>query len=91
MSTAQKQGSWTVRVERFDERVSLYEVRLSEYHEHMFVALGDKMISITMMDATNPYFREPQTFTFARPHDWDTELEGDEALIQVWQAVGVQR
>jgi hypothetical protein len=34
---------------------------------------------------------EPQVFIFAKPYGWRDDLDGDEALMQVWQAVGVQR
>jgi len=90
-NTSASPSGWTVDMHRYGPRVTLFDVRLADYHEYMFVALGDHSISITMLDTSNAYFREPQTFTFARPHDWDTDLPADEALIQVWQAVGVQR
>jgi hypothetical protein len=84
-------SGWTVRTVRPDPRVTLFDVQLSDYHEYFFVAVGEKSVSITMYDTSNPFYLEPQCFTFARPHDWDTDLGDDEALIQVWQAVGVQR
>ena len=36
-------------------------------------------------------YPEPQVFVFAKPYGWRDDLDGDEALMQVWQAVGVQR
>lgn len=69
----------------------LFDVSLSDYHEFFFVAVGDKSLSVTSFDVTDETHREPQTFVFAKPYGWDAELEGDEALLQLWQAIGVQR
>ena len=50
-----------------------------------------KRVSVTMYDTSDETYPEPQTFTFAKPYGWRTDLPDDEALLQVWQAVGVQR
>ena len=84
-------GGWQVSVTRPDRRVLLFEVRLSEYREFFLVAVGEKSIAITSLDPSDTTHLEPQCFVFARPYGWDDDLEGDEALLQVWQAVGVQR
>lgn len=84
-------GAWQVTVTRPDRRVMLFEVRLSDYREFFLVAVGDKSIAITSLDPSDTTHLEPQSFVFAKPYGWDDELEGDEALLQVWQAVGVQR
>lgn len=84
-------GAWQVSVTRPDRRVMLFEVRLSEYREFFLVAVGEKSIAITSLDPSDQTHLEPQSFVFAKPYGWDDDLEGDEALLQVWQAVGVQR
>ena len=55
------------------------------------MAVGPTTVALTMFDPSDKAYPEPQTFTFARPYGWDTELEAEEALIQVWEAVGVRR
>jgi hypothetical protein len=87
----EREGGWRVTTTRPDPRVVLFEVRLSDYHEYFFVAEGDKTIAITMFDTSDETHLEPQVFVFVKPYGWDNTLEGDEALLQVWQAVGVQR
>jgi hypothetical protein len=84
-------GAWQVTVTRPDRRVTLFEVRLSEYREFFLVAVGEKSIAITSLDPSDATHLEPQCFVFAKPYGWDDDLEGEEALLQVWQAVGVQR
>lgn len=84
-------GAWRVTVTRPDRRVMLFEVRLSEYREFFLVAVGNKSVAITSLDPGDESHGEPQSFVFAKPYGWDDELDGDEALLQVWQAVGVQR
>lgn len=84
-------GGWQVRTTRPDPRVTLFDVSLSGYREFFFVAVGEKSLSVTSFDVTDETHLEPQTFVFAKPYGWDTELEGDEALLQLWQAIGVQR
>lgn len=84
-------GHWQVVTTRPERGVVLFEVRLSDYHEYFFVAEGDKSISITMFDPSDETHREPQVFVFAKPYGWDLSLDDDDALLQVWQAVGVQR
>lgn len=84
-------GHWQVVTTRPEPGVVLFEVRLSDYHEYFFVAEGDKSILITMFDPSDETHREPQVFVFAKPYGWDLSLDDDDALLQVWQAVGVQR
>lgn len=84
-------SGWRVEVTRPDPRVALFEVTLSGYREFFFVAVGERSVSVTMYDTSDETYPEPQTFTFAKPYGWDTDLPDDEALLQVWQAVGVQR
>ena len=84
-------GGWQVLASRPDPRVALFEVALPDYREFFFVAVGDRSVTITMYDTSDESHPEPQTFTFAKPYGWRTDLPDDEALLQVWQAVGVQR
>jgi hypothetical protein len=84
-------GAWSVRTTRPDPRVTLFDVQLSDYHEYFLVAAGQRSVSITMFDPSDQSHPEPQTFHFAKPYGWDDTLEGDEALLQVWQSVGVLR
>jgi hypothetical protein len=84
-------GGWQVRTTRPDPRITLFDVALSGYREFFFVAVGERSVSITMYDTSDQTYPEPQTFTFAKPYGWRTDLSDDEALLQVWQAVGVQR
>jgi hypothetical protein len=44
-----------------------------------------------MYDTSDDTYPEPQIFTFAKPYGWLMDLTDEEALLQVWQAVGVQR
>jgi hypothetical protein len=84
-------GGWQVAITRPDPRVTLFEVTISDYREFFFVAVGERSVSITMYDTSDDTYPEPQTFTFAKPYGWRTDLPDDEALLQVWQAVGVAR
>jgi hypothetical protein len=84
-------GGWQVTATRPDSRVTMFEVALSDYREFFFVAVGERSVSITMYDTSDETHPEPQTFTFAKPYGWETDLQDEEALLQVWQAVGVQR
>ncbi len=84
-------GGWQVRATRPDPRITLFDVALSDYREFFFVAVGGRSVTITMYDTSDETHPEPQTFTFAKPYGWRTDLPDEEALLQVWQAVGVQR
>lgn len=88
---ARARSGWRVQVTRPDPKVALFEVALSDYREFFFVAVGERSVSVTMYDTSDETYREPQVFTFAKPYGWDTDLSDEEALLQVWQAVGVQR
>lgn len=87
----QRTGGWSVRTFRPDPRVTLFDVQLSGYHEFFSVVEGQRSIVITMFDPNDHAYPEPQVFTFAKPYGWRDDLHDDEALLQVWQAVGVQR
>ncbi|MGY1813259.1 hypothetical protein [Blastococcus sp. SYSU D00820] len=91
LRTRPRAGAWKVELTRPDRRVMLFDVRLSEYREFFLVAVGDKSVAITSLDPSDETHLEPQCFVFAKPYGWDDDLDGDEALLQVWQAVGVQR
>ncbi|WP_214369820.1 hypothetical protein [Pseudonocardia sp. H11422] len=91
LGRARDRGGWQVRTTRPDPRVTLFDVALSDYREFFFVAIGERSVSITMYDTSDETYPEPQIFTFAKPYGWRTDLSDDEALLQVWQAVGVQR
>jgi hypothetical protein len=82
---------WSVVVHRPDPKVTLFEVRLSDYREFFSVVEGRSTIAITTFEPGDKVHPEPQVFVFAKPYGWRDDLEGDEALMQVWQAVGVQR
>jgi hypothetical protein len=84
-------GRWVVHTNRPDPRVTLFDVSLAAYHEYFFVTVGERSVSITMYDTSDGSYPEPQVFTFAKPYGWRTDLGDDEALLQVWQAAGVQR
>lgn len=83
-------SSWAVVVTRPHPRMMLFEVRLSDYREFFSVAEGEQSLAITMLEP-DAVHREPQVFVFAKPYGWSSDLEDEEALQQVWQAVGVQR
>lgn len=84
-------GGWSVVVTRPDPKMQLFDVSLSGYHEFFSVAVGEKTIAITSFEPAEDAFSEPQVFVFAKPYGWREDLDDDEALLQVWQAVGVQR
>lgn len=71
--------------------VQTFDVSLSGYHEFFLVAEGAKSIVITMFEPGEDAYPEPQVFVFAKPYGWQRDLDDDEALMQVWQTVGVQR
>ncbi len=91
MSGAPIGPGWRVTALRPDPRVSVFDVHISDYHEYFIVAEGEKSLSITMLDRSDPTYLEPQVFTFAKPHDWCNDLADEDALLQVWQAVGLRR
>ncbi len=88
---ARSAGGWSVVVLRPDPKSTLFDVSLSGYHEFFFVAEGEKSLAITMFEPGEDAYSEPQVFLFAKPYGWRNDLDDDEALMQVWQAVGVQR
>lgn len=89
--TTSRLGGWTVTVTRPHPKVSMFDVSLSGYHEFFQVSEGAKSIVITMFEPAEDAYPEPQVFVFAKPYGWQHDLIDDEALMQVWQAVGVQR
>lgn len=91
LSRRPRSDGWQVTVTRPDPRAMLFDVALSDYREFFFVAAGERSIAITMYDTSDDTYPEPQTFVFAKPYGWQDDLPDDEALLQVWQAVGVQR
>jgi len=84
-------SGWAITAVRPHPRVALFQVAISGYHEYFFVTEGITSISITMLDTSGNAHPEPQTFCFAKPHDWRDDLGDDEALLQLWQVVGVRR
>lgn len=84
-------GGWSVVVSRPHPKVTLFDVRLASYREFFTVAEGDASLAITTLEPDDGSHREPQVFVFAKPSEWRDDLDDDEALLQVWQAVGVQR
>ena len=94
MSAAQSQAraaGWTVVVTRPCSEVTLFDVSLSSYRELFTVAEGPTTLAITSLEPGESAYPEPQVFVFAKPYDWRNDLPDDEALLQVWQAVGVKR
>lgn len=84
-------GGWTVAVTRPHPQVTMFDVSLSGYREFFQVAEGEQTITITMFEPEADNYPEPQVFVFAKPYGWNRELTDDEALLQVWQSVGVLR
>lgn len=80
-----------VDVQRLGPQVTLFDAHLGDYRELFFVVSGDKSVTVTMFDESDASHREAQVFVFARPYGWDLSGDDEEALLQVWQAVGVQR
>lgn len=83
--------TWTVTANRPHPRVAVFDVTIGDYSEYFYVAEGASTLSITMLDTSEHAHPEPQTFSFAKPHDWRNDLSDEEALLQVWQVVGVRR
>jgi hypothetical protein len=83
-------GSWTVVVNRPHPRMTLFEVSLSGYREFFCVAEGENGLTIVMLEP-DAVHKEAQVFVFPKPYGWRHDLDDDEALQQVWQAVGVLR
>jgi len=69
----------------------MFDVGLSDYREFFLVAVGDTSVSVTTIEPDSTTFREPQTFVFAKPYGWAEGLDDQDALMQLWQAVGTQR
>jgi hypothetical protein len=91
MSSEAELGGWTVSVTRPADTVAMFEVSLSGYREFFLVVEGSRTVAITMFEPGTDAFPEPQVFVFAKPYGWRRDLDDDEALMQIWQAVGVQR
>lgn len=93
MSTANgavRTAGWTVVVTRPCPEVTLFDVSLSGYRELFTVSEGHATLAITSLEPGERAYPEPQVFVFAKPYDWRNDLADDEALLQVWQAVGVK-
>lgn len=89
---ALRAGGWKVQAHRPHPNVTLFDVSLSDYREFFFVVEGERSLCITQYDPSDESHLEPQVFVFAKPYEWDSSsLDDDEALLQIWQAVGVQR
>ena len=84
-------SGWSITAVRPHPGIALFQVAISGYHEYFFVAEGRTSISITMLDTSENAHPEPQTFSFAKPHDWRDDLSDEEALLLLWQVVGVRR
>jgi len=83
--------TWTVTTTRPNPAVAMFDVQIAGYHEYFYVAEGATTVAITMLDTSENAHRDPQVFSFAKPHDWRSDLGDEEALLQVWQVVGVRR
>jgi hypothetical protein len=89
--TSVDSGGWTVVVTRPSPKVTLFDVSLSGYRELFTVAEGSTSLAITSLEPGEGSYPEPQVFVFPKPYGWRDDLEDDEALMQVWQAVGTRR
>ncbi len=87
---AARLGSWSVVVTRPHPNMTLFDVSLSDYREFFAVAEGEHSLTIVMLEPEAAY-KEAQVFVFPKPYGWSQNLGDDEALQQVWQAVGVVR
>jgi hypothetical protein len=87
---AARLGSWAVEVTRPHPRMTLFDVSLSDYREFFAVAEGEHSLTIVMHEP-DAIYKEAQVFVFQKPYGWLDDLDDDEALQQVWQAVGVVR
>lgn len=83
--------TWTVTATRPHPQVALFDVAIGDYHEYFYATEGTRTVAITMLDTSDNAHPEPQTFSFAKPHDWRSDLSDEEALLQLWQVVGVRR
>jgi hypothetical protein len=83
-------GSWSVVVTRSHPNMTVFDVSLSDYREFFCVAEGEHSLTIVMLEPDATY-KEAQVFVFPKPYGWSQDLGDDEALQQVWQAVGVLR
>jgi hypothetical protein len=70
--------------------MTMFDVSLSDYREFFCVAEGEQSLTIVMLEPGAVY-KEAQVFVFPKPYGWSRDLPDDEALQQVWQAVGVLR
>jgi hypothetical protein len=84
-------AAWRVIVTRPHPHVTLFEVSLSDYREFISVIEGENSIAVTMIEPEAASYTEPQLFAFAKPYGWRSDLPDQEALIQTWQTIGVQR
>jgi hypothetical protein len=83
-------GSWSVVVTRPHPRMTMFDVSLSDYREFFCVAEGEHSLTIVMLEP-DAMHKDAQVFVFPKPYGWSSDLGDDEALQQVWQAVGVLR
>lgn len=83
--------TWTVAATRPHPAIAMFDVQIAGYHEYFHVAEGATTVAITMLDTSDNAHPDPQVFCFAKPHDWRSDLDDEEALLQVWQVVGVRR
>lgn len=80
-----------VAVHRFGARTVVLAVHLADYRETFVVVTGDKSVAVTMFDEADVTHREAQVFVFAKPYGWSLDLPDEEALLLVWETIGVQR
>lgn len=82
---------WSFSVTRPMAGVALFEIGVGDYREALFVATGEKNVAVTTFDPEDVAHGEPQVFVFAKPYGWSLDADDEDALVQVWQSIGVQR
>src|SRR5688572_7728079 len=55
------------------ERVALLEVSSPAHREFFQVAEGDRTLAVTVLDVTNPPYREPRVYVIEKPPGWRSD------------------
>jgi hypothetical protein len=91
-------GTLSLKITRPEPRVALMEVTSPGYQEFFYVVAGERILTVTAFEATDPIHPEPRVQVLRKPHDWDmsvadvasTGVDDQDLLLRIWEVVGTR-
>lgn len=65
----------------------MIEVTSPNHQEFFSVSEGDRTLAVTVLDVTNPTYSEPRSYNIEKPPGWRTDVQAEELLLSIWNAV----